>query len=140
MSDNTKKYSSQSRNRRISLIVTYTILIVMAVIWLIPLVWIFISAFRCEYQPDGTFIGRVTSNFFPRQIGFENFRLLFTEKYYGIDHAFIRWVVNTLIVSVVDCIISTFLVLSVAYCIAKLKFKLRKAICFLIPYLSLFSF
>ena len=80
MSNNTnKKYRSQSKNRRISLIVTYTILAVMAVIWLIPLLWIFISAFRCEYQPDGTFIGRVTSNFFPRAVGFENFRLLFTE-------------------------------------------------------------
>ena len=139
MSDITKKkFSSQSRNRRVSLAVTYTILAVMAIIWLIPLVWIFISAFRCEYQADGTFIGRVTSNFFPKAVGFENFRLLFTEKYYGVDHAFLRWIVNTLIISVIDCIISTFLVLSVAYCIAKLKFKLRKAFMNITMVLGLF--
>ena len=60
MSDITKKkYSSQSRNRRISLAVTYTILIILAIVWLVPLLWIFISAFRCEYQPDGTFIGKI---------------------------------------------------------------------------------
>lgn len=132
-----KKYSSQSRNRRVGLAVTYIILAVMAVIWLIPLLWIFLSAFRCEYQ-DGTFIGRVTSNFFPHAYGFENFKMLFTKSYYGVDHAFIRWVVNTLIISVIDCIISTFLVLSVAYCIAKLKFKLRKAFMNITMILGLF--
>ena len=122
-----KKYSSQSRNRRISLAVTYTILAVMAIIWLIPLVWIFISAFRCEYQADGTFIGRVTSNFFPNAVGFENFKMLFTSTYYGVENAFPKWMLNTLLISVIDCIISTLLVLSVAYCMSKLKFKLRKA-------------
>ena len=33
---------------------------------------------------------------------------------------------NTLIIAVIDCLISTFLVLSVAYCMSKLRFKLRK--------------
>ena len=121
-----KKYKSQSTSRRVSLGVTYAILIVMGIIWLIPLLWIFLSAFRCEYQPDGTFIGRVTSEFFPSAFGFENFKKLFTETYYGVQNAFPKWLLNTLIVSVIDCIISTLLVLSVAYCMSKLKFKLRK--------------
>ncbi len=123
---NVKKYRSQSRTRRVSLSVTYTILIVLGVIWLIPLVWIVLSAFRCEYQDDGTFIGRVTSNFFPKAFGLKNFTDLFTATYYGIPGAFPRWMLNTLIVAVIDCIISTFLVLSVAYCMSKLRFKLRK--------------
>jgi arabinogalactan oligomer/maltooligosaccharide transport system permease protein len=121
-----KKIRSQSRNRRVSLGVTYAILAIMSIIWLIPLIWIVLSAFRCEYHPDGTFIGRVTSNFFPHQVGLKNFADLFTADYYGVSHAFIRWVLNTLIISVVDCLISTFLVLSVAYCMSKLRFKLRK--------------
>ena len=123
---NVKKYRSQSRTRRVSLSVTYTILIVLGVIWLIPLVWIVLSAFRCEYQDDGTFIGRVTSNFFPKAFGLKNFTDLFTATYYGIPGAFPRWMLNTLIIAVIDCIISTFLVLSVAYCMSKLRFKLRK--------------
>ena len=73
-----KKVKSQSRNRRISLGTTYTILTIMGIIWLIPLIWIVLSAFRCEYRPDGTFIGTVTSNFFPHQYGFKNFSDLFS--------------------------------------------------------------
>ena len=122
-----KKVSSQSRNRRVSLGVTYAILIIMGIIWLIPLLWILLSAFRCEYQPDGTFIGRVTSNFFPNNYGLKNFKDLFTATYYGVPHAFPRWMLNTLLIAVIDCLISTFLVLSVAYCMSKLRFKLRKA-------------
>ena len=121
-----KRVRSQSRNRRVSLGVTYAVLIVLSVIWLVPLVWIALSAFRCEYQPDGTFIGRVTSNFFPKAFGLKNFTDLFSSTYYGVANAFPRWMLNTLIVAVVDCVISTFLVLSVAYCMSKLKFKLRK--------------
>ncbi len=51
MSNNLRpmKIKSQSRNRRVSLGITYTILIVLSIIWLIPLVWIVLSAFRCEY-------------------------------------------------------------------------------------------
>ncbi len=121
-----KKVRSQSRAYKTSLGITYILLIVMGIIWLVPLLWIFLSAFRCEYQPDGTFIGTVTSNFFPKAYGFKNFADLFTATYYGVPNAFPRWMLNTLIVAVIDCIISTFLVLSVAYCMSKLKFKMRK--------------
>ena len=122
-----RKIRSQSHNRRVSLGVTYTILVILGIIWLIPLVWIVLSAFRCEYQPDGTFIGRVTSNFFPHAVGLKNFADLFSGTYYGVPRAFGRWVLNTLLISVICCIISTLLVLSVAYCMSKLKFRLRKA-------------
>ena len=115
-----KKYKSQTRSRRISLGATYTILTIMSIIWLIPLVWIILSAFRAEYQPDGTFIGKVTSSFFPSQFGLVSFKKLFTET------LFPRWMLNTLIIAIIDCVISTFLVLSVAYCMSKLRFKLRK--------------
>ena len=121
MSTTTKKrVSSQSRNRKVSLGVTYTLLIVLGIVWLVPLVWIVLSAFRCEYQPDGTFIGRVTSSFIPKQFGLKNFKDLFTATYYGVPKAFPRWMLNTLIIAIVDCLISTFLVLSVAYCMSKL--------------------
>ena len=75
-----KKYRSQSRTQKASLSATYVILILLAILWLIPLVWIVLSAFRCEYQPDGTFIGRVTSNFFPKAYGLKNFKDLFTAE------------------------------------------------------------
>ncbi len=120
-----KKYRSQKRANAVSLALTYIILIIMALVWLIPFVWIVLSSFRCEYN-NGTFVGTVTSNFFPKAVGFTNYQKLFGATYYGVEHAFLRWMGNTLIVAVVDCIISTFLVLSVAYCMSKLKFRLRK--------------
>lgn len=121
-----KKTRSASRAQKTSLAVTYILLIVMGIIWLVPLIWIVLSAFRCEYQPDGTFIGTVTSNFFPKAYGLKNFQDLFTATYYGVPKAFPRWMLNTLIIAIIDCVISTFLVLSVAYCMSKLKFKMRK--------------
>ncbi len=133
-----KKFRSQSRSRRVGLGVTYTLLVILGIIWLIPLIWICLSAFRCEYQADGTFIGRVTSEFFPKSVGFENFRLLFSSTYYGVENAFLKWMLNTMIVAVVGCIISTLLVLSVAYCMSKLRFKLRKPFMNLSMILGLF--
>ena len=121
-----KKFRSQSTNRRIGLAVTYIVLIVLAMIWIIPLLWILLSAFRSEYN-EGTYVTSVTSTFFPSGFGIKNFVLLFNYSQSQVDHAFVRWMINTLIVSVIDCIISTILVLSVAYCMSKLKFKLRKA-------------
>ncbi|MBR0137265.1 MAG: hypothetical protein IJM15_02540, partial [Erysipelotrichaceae bacterium] len=64
-----KKTRSQSRAQKTSLAITYAVLTVLGIIWLIPLFWIILSAFRCEYRPDGTFIGTVTSNFFPKAYG-----------------------------------------------------------------------
>ena len=118
---NKKKYKSQSRSRKVSLGVTYALLIILGVIWLIPLLWIVLSAFRCEYL-DGQLVGKVVSNFFPKAYGLENFKNLFSNP----DWPFLRWMGNTLLIAVICCIISTFLVLSVAYCMSKLKFKLRK--------------
>ena len=132
------KTHSQSRKERSSLILTYAILIVLSLIWLVPLVWIILSAFRVEYQADGTFIGTVTSNFFPKAFGLKNFKDLFSATYYGVKNAFLRWVLNTLIIAIIDCIISTFLVLSVAYCISKLKFRLRKTFMNLAMIIGLF--
>ena len=114
-----KKYRSQSGAARTSLIVSYVILTILALVWIIPILWIVLSAFRGD-------VGSVSSDFFPRKFGVENFRLLFTSTYYSTKYAFLRWMLNTLIVAVLDCVISTFLVLSVAYCMSKLRFKMRK--------------
>ena len=114
-----KKYRSQSAAARTSLILSYVILTILALIWIIPILWIVLSAFRGD-------VGSVSSDFFPKKMGVENFRLLFTSTYYSTKYAFLRWMLNTLIVAVLDCVISTFLVLSVAYCMSKLRFKMRK--------------
>ena len=116
--------------KRISIISTYAILTILSLIWIVPILWIVLHAFRTEYNvnSDGTkeLVGIVVSHYFPKEYGLDNFKLLFTYPHYAVPNAFIKWWTNTLIVSVCCCLISTFLVLSVGYCMSKLRFKLRK--------------
>ena len=117
---------SQRTNEVISRTLSYLGLIILSLIWIVPILWIILSAFRTETTADGSLIGIVTSNYFPHQMGGDNFVNLFSATFYGVERAFPRWMLNTLIIAVVDCIISTFLILSVAYCMSKLRFKMRK--------------
>ena len=127
-----KKHGSMRRHRIIANIATYVILGILVVIWLYPILWIFLNAFRCEYNENGDLIGIVVSNYIPKQLGFENFKKLFTETH------FLRQVGNTLIVSVFSCILSTLLTLSTAYIMSKIKFKMRKPFMNLAMILGLF--
>lgn len=113
----TKSYKAQ---KSIGTILCYVLLVILSIIWLYPILWIFLNAIRCEYNDQGTLIGIVVSNYWPKAIGFVNFKRLFTETY------FIRWFFNTLFVAVFSCIISTIFTLCVAYVMSKLKFSWRK--------------
>lgn len=134
-----KKFKSQKANRVTSLVLSYIALTLLALIWIIPIFWIVLHAFRTDFTPGTTELnGNVVSNFFPQRMGFDNFANLFNMSINGVEHAFPRWMLNTLIVSVFVCLISTFLILSVAYCISKLRFKMRKAFMNLSMILGLF--
>lgn len=122
-----KKFRSASFSKHASLAVSYVVLAILALIWVIPIVWIILHAFRTQTNSAGEVMGTVVSNFFPTKFGFDNFVKLFTMEVNGVEGAFGYWMLNTAIVSIVCCVISTLLILSVAYCISKLRFKMRKA-------------
>lgn len=117
---NRKKNRSYKAQKTISLVLCYTLLVILAVIWLYPIVWIFLNAFRCEYNDQGQIIGIVVSHYWPQHFGFANFKTLFTGTY------FLRWLLNTLLVASVTCVLSTIFTLSVAYVMSKLQFSWRK--------------
>ena len=124
-----KKFRSQKAAENTSKGIAYGLLVVLAIIWIIPIAWIFLNALRVEYQPDGTYIGGVagTGIFFPTRVGFDNFEKLWNYSFAsGKYNSYVRWFGNTMLISVFCCIFSTFLILSVAYCMSKLRFKLRK--------------
>ena len=98
-------------------ILAHITLTILAVIWVMPLIWIILTSFRAQK-------GAYTSSFFPKAYTLDNYTKLFTDT--GILN-FPRMFENTLIVAVFSCIISTFFVLSVAYCMSRLRFKMRKA-------------
>ena len=58
----TEKYGSLKTSRFISLTIIHVVLVVLAIIWLYPMFWILLSAFRVEYNDQGNLIGIVVSH------------------------------------------------------------------------------
>lgn len=79
-------------------------------------VWLLLSALREES-------GAYTTYILPKGYTIHNFTRLFTETEL---FNFPRWYMNTLIVAVLSCTITTFLTLMVAYTYSRLRFKARK--------------
>ena len=96
----------------------YLLVLFVSFIFAFPCIWLVLSAFNAE----GDLL--TLDGFFPQEYSFDTFRRLFTEvnKY---DYR--RWFTNTLFVAAVSCVISTFLVIAVAYTISRYRFKSRKA-------------
>ena len=98
-------------------IITYIFLTVMCVVWLIPFFWVIMQSFR-----DG--IGQYISTFLPEKYTFNNYIALFT------DHSVInfpRMFLNTFFIACCSCVISTFFVLAVSYCLSRVRWKMRKS-------------
>ncbi len=118
--DKPVKYKSMKASENLSTVLSYIGLIGLSVIWLYPIVWIVLNAFRTEYNDQNQLIGIVVSHYFPKAFGFDNFVNLFTKT------QFLTWFLNTLLVASVSFVLSTLLTLTVAYVMSKLKFKMRK--------------
>lgn len=120
------------RSKRIlSDTVIYLILAVMVVIWLFPLVWM---VFRAFDQMPGT----SSPTIFPEQYTLQNFRNLFPGGDSYQAYPYFTWFINTLIVAVISCVISTLLVLMVSYALSRLRFKARKTLMNIALILGLF--
>lgn len=118
--DKREKTASYKAQKTASLILSYILLVVLSVIWLYPILWIILNAFRTETNDMGDLIGVVVSNYWPKKVGFNNFVNLFTTT------KFIRWFLNTFMVAAASCVLSTLFTLSVAYVMSKLEFSWRK--------------
>lgn len=94
----------------------YILLGVLAFIWILPIIWIVLTSFRAEQ-------GSYVNTFFPRHYSLANYIKLFTDNSV-LD--FPRMFMNTFIIAIFSCIITTFFTLSVSYCMSRLRFKFRK--------------
>lgn len=115
------KIHSAKRKRFINNSIVHIVLSVLAVIWVFPIVWVILTSFRAEK-------GSYVSTFFPQSFTLDNYVKLFTDT--SILN-FPQMFMNTLIIAICSCILSTFYVLAVSYCLSRLKFKLRK------PYMNM---
>ncbi len=102
--------------RRISNAIIYIFLSALALVWVLPILWVILTSFREE-------AGSFTPYFLPQGYTVKNYINLLTDN---TTFNFTRWFTNTLVVSIATCIISTFFVLSVSYTMSRLRFRLRK--------------
>lgn len=117
------------KDKRTSTIIMYNVLIgVLAVIWLVPIVWLVCTSFS-EYT------GINTSTFFPQKWSIANYVKLFHPDTVA---QFPQWFLNTFIVACVNCVISTFFVLMVAYATSIMRFPMRKPLMNIAVILNLF--
>lgn len=95
---------------------SYIILVTLSIIWIMPIAWVLLTSFRAEP-------GSYTPYFWPKSFTLDNYIYLFTDTE---QFFFFRWFMNTFIVAVCSCILTTFLVLSTAFVISRLRFAGRK--------------
>ena len=108
---------SYKTRRALGNAVIYVILTILSIIWILPLAWIVMTSFSGE---EAAFIDHII----PTSWTFDNYIELFTDtQSFDYPRAFI----NTLIIAVFSCIISTLSVLMVSYTFSRLRFKARKA-------------
>lgn len=102
------------RKKQLRFALTYLLLVVLSLIWLFPIIWVVLTSFRGEgsaYVPY----------FIPKTWTLDNYIKLFTNS----SFPFTRWFLNTLIVSTATCVLSTFITVSMAYSLSRIKFKFR---------------
>lgn len=97
-------------------VLIHIMLAVLAFIWVLPIFWVILTSFRAEK-------GSYVTTFFPKSYTFDNYIRLFTDT--SILN-FPKMFMNTFIIAIFTCIISTVFVLSVAYCMSRMRFKMRK--------------
>ena len=101
------------RNRVISKVITYVLLIIFAVYCIFPFIWMVISALKPKTE-----IRTATPSFLIHEPTLENFkRVLF-------DSGFLNYVKNSLFVSVIACVLSMVIAIMAGYALSR-YYKLK---------------
>ena len=113
-----KRYGMRARSIADKFL-TYSILIIVSLIFVFPCFWLVISCFSKSgdmYSFNG---------FFPSEYSFDSFKLLFTDT---VMYNYMSWFTNTLFVAIVSSLLGTVLVILTAYTISTFEFRGRKAL------------
>lgn len=113
--------------KRINLSLTYLLLVILSIIWLFPIFWVVLTSFRGE----GT---AFVSYIIPKTFTLDNYIKLFNND----SFPFARWFMNTLVVAICSCVISTFITVAIAYSLSRIKFKFRNSFLKLALVLNMF--
>lgn len=106
---------SYSLRKKLTNAAVYGLLTVLALIWITPIVYLFILSLRKEG-------GAYTTYLLPKEYTLDNYKLLFTDTSL---FNYPRWYANTFLVAVVSCLISTIMILMISYAFSRLRFPSR---------------
>lgn len=123
-----KKFRSKKRLEHTSNAVGYVILVIISIIWVIPYIYLILQSFRGEP-------GAYTTYLIPKQLTFDNYVKLFTDRSL---FNFPLWYINTLITAIVVCVVQTVIVLATSFALSRLRFKGRKGLMNLMLVLGMF--
>ena len=106
------------RRQRVADAVAHTFLTLMALLWVIPVVWVLMESFNQNTLP-------YTTTFFPTRYTFDNYVQLFTDRsVMNFGAMFLR----TLVIAIFVCLINLFFVLSVGFVMSRLRFTMRRSL------------
>jgi len=110
-------------------IARHILLAILAVIWLTPIIWLVLNSFSTKNYMDST-------RFFPEAYTLDQYKKLLLST--DTANQFPRWMLNTTIIALANCVISTIFVLMVAYVMSRMRFPARKPLMNLGMILGLF--
>ena len=103
--------------KKVGIIVKHIVLAFLAVVWLLPILWLVVTAFS-GYK------GINISHFFPETWSIDNFVQVLFKPDSVVQY--VTWFKNTLVIAVFTCIISTIFVVMVSYAMSCMRFKGRE--------------
>lgn len=109
-----KEHIGMKSQKIITNTISYIVLALISIVWIIPFVFIVLQSFRVESSAMSDYI-------MPKQFGLDNYIYLFSP-----ECKFLIWYFNTFIIALAVAIIATAMQLMMAYTLSRFRFKLRK--------------
>lgn len=111
-----EKKRMKKNNSKLANGLIYALLIILGIIWVLPLIWLLLISFREEP-------GAFTTYIMPKGYTLNNYIKLFTETEL---FNYPRWYMNTFIVAIFSCAVSSMFILAISYTLSRLRFKMRR--------------
>lgn len=118
------------KTKTIRIVIRHVVLAFLAAFWLIPILWLVVTSFGVDKGPN-------ISTFFPKAYTLAHYKAILSPGADSVNQ-FPQWFMNTFVIAIFTCIISTLFVLMVAYAMSCMRFKARKPLMNIAIILNLF--
>ncbi|MGN0972707.1 MAG: sugar ABC transporter permease [Aristaeellaceae bacterium] len=118
------------KTKTIRIVIRHVVLAFLAAFWLIPILWLVVTSFGVDKGPN-------ISTFFPKAYTLDHYKAILNPGTDSVNQ-FPQWFMNTFVIAIFTCLISTLFVLMVAYAMSCMRFKARKPLMNIAIILNLF--